>query len=925
MNPGTAPWLARRLFALAARAFPSGGGTQDRVEMCEAFGAAAGARFARGRREGWGFTLRASVDVVRQGLVERARRGRVPRGHGAETKRWRRGGMGEGIGMDIRLALRALRRAPGFTFAALAVLGLGIGANATVFSALRVAVLAPPPYPDPGSLVLADLTYQRGEQEPEPLIWSYPKFRMFLETPDRRIDPAVGYAARTATLTDLGPAETIGIEVVSPGYFALLGRTPPLGRGFVDEEIDPGADPAVVVLSDVMWRERFGGDPGVLGSDVTLNQSRLTVVGVAPPDFEGLTGSADLWVPMGITGALVAPFMTSPESAGAHWFHVLGRLTAGSTVEEARAQMTSIGAAISEAYPPPNTSRVFSASARSFLDVRSNERAESAVLFLTLAAGLLLLVACANLSGLLIARARSKMRDAAVRVAVGASRWRLVRASLAESLALAVLGGVVGLGLALGGTRALALLWPARFSGGEDGDLRVTDPAAFGVDVPVLLFAIAVTLLTGLVFGLAPALRASRPDVGERLRDGTGGTRAARGFAGLDVRSLLVGAQVALALVLLIGVGLVAESTRRLLAVDEGFRTERLLTFAYTMPSSSSRRDDPVGFHDELLDEIRAISGVESATVGCPPLRGHCIITRVDAVEGEPEIPPGEGIQIGANMVDDVHFDALGIPVLVGRVFDSSDGRDRQATVVLNETAARELFGDRPAVGRFIELGVRDPDRDRMTEVVGVVGDVLYGRPEDGVMPEAYFSYRDFAEPRASVTVRTRGEPLGVVGDLTAAVQAADPEMALDRLETMETLIASSVGDRRAVVRLLGIFAAITLLLALTGTWSLVAYMVADRRRELGLRIALGARAEGIVRRMLSQGVRAAAGGVLAGLVLGRFVSRLLESLLWEIEPTEPVVYLGGALFLLGTVVLASWLPARRAARVDPVEALKAE
>jgi hypothetical protein len=349
------------------------------------------------------------------------------------------------------------------------------------------------------------------------------------------------------------------------------------------------------------------------------------------------------------------------------------------------------------------------------------------------------------------------------------------------------------------------------------------------------------------------------------------------------------------------------------------------MTFTYTIPAASSRRDDPIEFHRELLDAIRAIPEVEATTIGCPPLRGHCIITRVDRVQGEPEIPPGEGIEIGTNMVDDLHFAALGIPVVAGRVFDTRDGRDRQATVVLNETAARELFGNEPAVGRFVELGIRDPDRDPLTEVIGVVGDVLYNRPESGVMPEAYFSYRDYVEPRASVLVRTRGEPLAVVDELTAAVQAADPEMAIDRLETMDALIASSVGDRRAVLRLLGAFAAITLLLATTGTWSLVAYMVADRRRELGLRMALGARAEGIVRGMLGQGLRAAAAGVAVGLVLGRFASGLLESLLWETEPTEPSVYLAGALVLLVTVGAASWLPARRAARVDPVEALRAE
>lgn len=926
MTGPVCPRPAVALFRAALGGFPAEPRAEMSDEMVEAFRAEAGRCFRRGAAAGWRYTLRASTDAARQGMIERIRRGRLPAGHGTRTHKWRRGTMGDGIGMDLRLALRTLRRSPGFTVAAVMVLALGIGANASVFSALRVAVLAPPPFPDAESMVMADLTYQRtAEEGPQPLIWSYPKFRMLLDVEDRPLDPAVGYAARSATLTGQGPAERIAIEIVSPGYFALLGRAPALGRGFLAEEIAPESGGAVVVLSDAMWAERFDRIPDVLGREITLEQQRLTVVGVAPPGFDGLTGRVEAWVPMGMAGALISPFMTSPESAGAHWFHVIGRLKPGLTVEAARARMATIGDAITEAYPPPNTSRVFSASARSFLEVRTNERARSAVVFLSLAAGLLLLVACANLSGLLIARARSRTRDAAVRVAVGASRWRLLRASLVESLTLAALGGLAGIALALGGTRALALLWPARFSGGEDGDLRVTDPAAFGVDVSVLLFALVVTLLTGVVFGLAPALRSSTANVGARLRDGSGATRRARGIGSLDVRSVLVGAQVALALVLLVCVGLVGDSTRRLLAVDEGFRTERLLSFSYVIPSTSSRRDEPLGFHDDFMEAVRAIPGVESATIGCPPLSGHCIITRVDAIQGEPEIPPGQGLEIGVNMVDDVHFAALDIPVRTGRVFDTRDGADRQPTVVLNETAARTLFGDRPAVGRFVQLGITDPDRDDFAEVVGVVGDVLYNRPESGVMAEAYYSYREYPEARASATVRTRGEPMAVIGALRSAVASADPAMALFQLETMDELIASSVGDRRAVVRLLGVFAAITLLLATTGTWSLVAYMVADRRKELGLRIALGAPTGGVVRRVLGQGVRSAVVGIGLGLVLGRLASRLLESLLWQTEPSEPSVYLAGAVLLLGTVLLASWLPARRAASVDPVEALNAE
>lgn len=890
-------------------------------EVAEDFRTMLAARMPAGTYPVVGFGLRSGVDLAVQGLRERLRNGRAPGGHGAPPPSHRPGGTLHGLGSDLRFAARGLSRDRGFAVAAVTVLALGIGANTAVFSALRVAVLAPPPFPEPERLVVVDLTIQRGADAPfRSLAWSFPKFEALLEAPPRALEAVAGYANRSAILTGAGPAEMVSLEVVTPRYFDIVGGAPVLGRPFSPAETTAG-EAAVVILSHELWNSRFAGADDVLGRTITLNGRTLTVVGVAPQDFDGITGGARLWMPMGAVGEVFSPFML--EASGAHWFHALGRLAPGATTEEAVAQMVSAGDGISDLFPPSNSNRAFSGSARALLDVRSNERARSAVVFLTLAAVLVLLVACANLSGLMLVRARRRAKDGVIRAAIGASRWRLVRASMIESLLLAVAGGLTGIAVAVGGTRAMAAAWPDSFLSGGDGVLRATRPETLGVDPVVLSFAVALTAGAALLFGIGPALRISRSDLDAGLRDGTGATRRRGKVLGMDAASTLVGVQVAMALVLIIGSGLVGGSTLRLLQVDEGFRTDHLLTFRYSMPTTNARAADPISLHDEFLDAVRRLDGVEAATFGCAPLRGHCIITRVDAILGAPDIPPGEGLEIGSRMVDDGHFAALGIPVLRGRAFDARDGTDASPTVVINDMAARALFPGGDALGEFIELGMGSAGKDRMAEIVGVVGDVLYNRPDEGLIPEAYFSYREYPENFAQVTVRTRGEPLAMVEELRSTLARIDPTLAMHGVESMDDVIVASVGDRRTTLLLLGAFALVTILLAGTGTWSIVAYSVADRRREIGLRLALGSERGGVVRVVLEQGVRTALLGVAAGLLLGLASSRVLEALLWETEPTEPVVYLGGAVLLFTLVVMASWLPARRAARVDPVEALK--
>lgn len=917
---------ARALFRVAVRTFPSAFRRAHGAEMVEAFDRSLARAMERaGVRAGLRFALRSAGDAVRQGWKERTRGG-PPRGHGGGRgpDEGRADRMMRGLATDVRLALRTLRRNPGFTAAATLVLALGIGANTTVFSALRAALLAPPPYPDPERLVFADLTLVRpGASGAETMAWSYPKYRVLAEAEGRMIDPLAGYASRNVTLTEAGPPARINVEVVSPGYFGLLGADPVLGREFTAGEDDASDPPAVAVLSHELWRGRFSGEPSVLGGRVVLNGRALTVVGVAPPGFRGLTATAEAWIPLAAAGQVISPFMV--RGAQAHWMRVVGRLREGATFESAREQMRVLGDAVAGAHPLDEPGGEFSGTARRFEDVRVNEGARAAVLLLSVAAGLVLLVACANLSALLLTRARRRAHDGAVRLAMGASRWRLVRASLAESATLAVLGGGVGLALAVWGTRAMAAAWPRQFLGSGDGELRVVSVEALGLDRTVLGFGLAASAATIALFGLAPALRASRSELASRLKDGGSGSRRADRVLGLDARAVLVGAQVALALVLLIGAGLVGGSMRRLLEVDVGFDPRNLLTFQYAIPRESAWQDDLAGFHEAFIEGIERLPGVEGVALGTPPLAGHWSITLVNEIEGQDPIPQGEGPPIGVNIVSPGYFEVLGIRLLRGRFFDSSDGDDAAPTVILDRRAAEKLFPDGEAVGRHVALGISEEGKEPLARVVGVVGDVLYQAPDREAIPEAYYALREFPLSAGSLSVRTSSEPLDLVPAVREALAGMDPSMPLFSISSMDAMAARATGDRRVVLSLLALFAFVTVLLAATGTWGIVSYAVADRRRELALRIALGAGNARIVKSVLGQSLVAGVLGLVAGLGGAWAWGRLLDAFLYRTSPRDPAAFAAGAALLLGVVLLASWLPARRATRVDPVEALKAE
>lgn len=830
--------------------------------------------------------------------------------------------MTSGIGQDVKVAFRTLRRAPGFALAAVLVLALGIGANVAIFSAVKATLLTPPPFPEPDRLVLLDLTGASTErpEPPRPFPWSYPKYRILAETGDLLADPVAAWAVRPLVLTGAGDAARVEVEIVTPDYLEVLGVAPAVGRDLEPADDAPGAA-QVALLGHALWRARFGADPGVAGRTVTLNGRPVAVAGVAPPGFRGLSGDADLFVPVHAGASLIAPFLVSGGQA--HWLQAVGRMQPGASLTALRSQMAAVGEAAEAAFPDSDPTAIRSGGARSLLEARIHPQARQSLLVLSAAAMLLLLVACANLAGLFVARAGGRSRETAVRIALGAGRWRAARGAMAESLLVAAAGGALALLVARAGVGLLASSWPERFLYGG-WNLRFADPEAIGLDGAALTVAAGLAVLTGLASGLLPALAAARRDPGRDLR------RAATGALGGGrrrgaVRGGLVAAEVAVTLVLVVGAGLLFRSLGELRAVDRGVDPEGLLVFEYSLPRTSAWAEDPVAFHQAYLDRLRALPGVASASLGCAaPLGGHCMITMVRRA-GATVYPEGTRPDIGVDFVDHGLFETLGVPLLRGRGFGPQDRRGSPPVVVLNETAARRLFPDGDALGRKVAIGTSlTPEGSEGAEVVGIVGDVLYDTPEKGVMPEVYVSMHQ-QEGGSTVFLRAEGEPMAALAPARALLAGLDPDVPLYGARTLADLEARATADTRVLGGLLAVFAGLALLLAATGVWAVVAHTVARRTRELGLRVALGALPGDVVALVVRQGAGPAVAGLVLGAALAWLGGRALRGLLYQVSPTDPATLAGAALFLLAVSALAAWLPARRATRVDPMEALRAE
>ncbi len=883
---------------------------------------------ARLRQRGWpaaaSYALRAIVDVTRVGLKERVRVRRDD-----ASPRARGGGSLRELWTDLRHGGRRLRRAPGFALAAVLLLALGIGANTTVFSALKLVLLSAPPYPDAGRLVWISLMTVEPTRR-DTLPWSWAKYGVLEEGAPAALESVAAYGTRTLTLSGEGrDPQRFGVEVVTAGYFETLRTQPTLGRAFTREETDDPEAPAVVILGHGLWQDRYGGDSGVIGRTITLNDVPVQVVGVAARGFEGLSGGARAWVPVPTGGRLISRFMlSSPHS---HWLWAIGRLAPDLTAKSAEVRLATVATAIGETYPVPSKGNQVigepGIAVRPLADARRNAESRAAVLVLMVASAMVLLIACANLAGLLLARSRGFSRDAAVRLALGAGRFRVMRAALAESMLLALAGGAGALAIAYWGVAGLRGIWPDRFtspSGPLGGvPLESMDLNGLRLDGGALAFAFGVSLLTGLLFGLLPAIRRANVGVQQALREGTGATRRrARRRGGPATTSILVAVQTGLALTLLVGAGLMLGTLLRLRAVDAGFETSNLLVMSVTLSRSSPSWQNPAPLIDEVLTRVSSVPGVQSATIGCAPLNGHCWIGGIRGIDGREE--ELEGVSIGIHSAPDRFFETLRIPVIYGRTFGRDDRAGSPPVVVLNESAARRIFGAVNVVGRRLAV-TADVTTDAQAEVIGVVGDVLQGRLNAEPMPEAYFSSRQLPEPGGALIVRTTGEPLDRVTAVRTAVRAVDPTIIVDRVRTMESARGVWLSETRIVLALLGLYATLALLLAAAGIWAVVAMSVAERRAEIGLRMALGADSRQLVRMVARDGIGATAAGLVFGGWAAWGLARLLSSLLFEIGAHDVRVYAAAALVLLAGAIVAGLVPARQATRVDPARSLRAE
>jgi len=799
---------------------------------------------------------------------------------------------------NLRFGARMLGKNPGFTFTIVLTLALGIGANTAIFTVTSALLLRPFPYHDPEQLVSVNAKDKSKDRGGTLL-----RYEMVRDT-NQSFQSVAVWTNDNLNLTGSGEPLQVPVSRVSPSFFSMLGVQAQVGRTFTEDEGRPEGKP-VVVLSDSMWRSRFHGDRNIIGQTVTLDATPHTIVGVLPGNVQfPFVGPADVWTPRYFEFSLMTP---QRLRLGVGYLEMAARLRPGTTLARAYAELALLNQRYREqnpAAPDGDPAVVMSAEALHDLVVA---HVRSKVLVLSAAVAVVLLIACANVASLLLSRAFARKREIAVRTALGASRGMVVRQLLTESMLLALVAGVLGVGLSWGATRAL-VTW---------GASQIPQGIPIGVDLGVLLFMLIISIFAGIMFGTVPALQLARADQNTTLRDESRGVSTSHGRA--QMKNLLVVGQVALSLLLFIGAGLLLRSFVRLLGVDPGFDAQNVLTMNLSLPTVKyAKPEQQIAFFDEVLRRVTALPGVRNAATSAALPLGSIRITPV-LPEGQPDVPLPQRPFIDIEAISPQWFQTMRVPLRDGREFTAADTLQAPKVVIVNETFARRFWLNQNPVGKHMVVG-RGPAPH---EVIGVAADIRNNGLDQDTQAQLYLPFAQLPWGDMNLLVRTAVAPRSITSAVRVQIAMVDPDQPITKIQTVEDIMDSSRSQPRFTMLLLGVFSATALALAAIGIYGVLSYSVAQRRQEFGIRLALGAEQADVLRLVVRHGLMLTIAGIAIGLMAALLLTRLMSSMLYKVGTIDLTTFLLTPLVFLCIALFASYLPARRATKVDPIEALR--